>query len=75
MFERLHEIGERARLCRLNETSHERDGIEHELRAGMVVAAEPGVYEEGLGGFRWEDDAVVTDDGARRLAETSYGLD
>jgi Xaa-Pro aminopeptidase len=41
----------------------------------MVIATEPGIYEEGLGGFRWEDDAAVTPDGARRLAETDYGLD
>ncbi len=50
-------------------------GSEQELAAGMVVAAEPGIYAEGLGGFRSEDDAVVTAHGAVRLAETSYGLD
>jgi len=41
----------------------------------MVIVTEPGIYEEGLGGFRWEDDAVVTAEGGRRLAETDYGLD
>ena len=41
----------------------------------MVIVTEPGIYEEGLGGFRWEDNAAVTGDGARRLAETDYGLD
>lgn len=50
-------------------------GSEHVLEAGMVIVTEPGVYEAGLGGFRWEDNAVVTADGARRLAETDYGLD
>jgi len=50
-------------------------GSDHVLEAGMVIATEPGIYEEGLGGFRWEDDAAVTADGARRLAETHYGLD
>jgi Xaa-Pro aminopeptidase len=50
-------------------------GSDHVLESGMVIVTEPGIYEEGLGGFRWEDNAVVTADGARRLAETSYGLD
>lgn len=50
-------------------------GSDHVLEAGMVIVTEPGIYEEGLGGFRWEDNAVVSADGARRLAETSYGLD
>jgi Xaa-Pro dipeptidase len=50
-------------------------GSDHVLEAGMVIATEPGIYEEGLGGFRWEDDAAVKPDGARRLTETDYGLD
>jgi Xaa-Pro aminopeptidase len=50
-------------------------GSEHELAAGMVIVTEPGVYEDGLGGFRWEDNAVVTAEGAERLSSTDYGLD
>jgi Xaa-Pro aminopeptidase len=50
-------------------------GSEHSLEAGMTIVTEPGVYEVGLGGFRWEDNAVVTAGGAVRLVETSYGLD
>ena len=50
-------------------------GSDHVLEEGMVIVTEPGIYEDGLGGFRWEDDAAVTADGAKRLAETSYGLD
>jgi len=50
-------------------------GSEQTLEPNMTIVTEPGVYEEGLGGFRWEDNAVVTDDGAVRLAETDYGLD
>jgi Xaa-Pro aminopeptidase len=50
-------------------------GSEQVLAANMVVVAEPGIYADGLGGFRSEDDAVVTAAGAVRLAETSYGLD
>jgi Xaa-Pro aminopeptidase len=50
-------------------------GSEQVLEGSMVVVAEPGIYEEGLGGFRHEDDAVVTQAGAVRLGETRYGLD
>jgi Xaa-Pro dipeptidase len=50
-------------------------GSDQRLEAGMTIVTEPGVYEQGLGGFRWEDNAVVTPDGAVRLVETDYGLD
>jgi len=50
-------------------------GSEQVLELGMTIVTEPGVYEEGLGGFRWEDNAVVTAEGATRLVETDYGLD
>jgi Xaa-Pro dipeptidase len=50
-------------------------GSEQALEAGMTIVTEPGVYEGGLGGFRWEDNAVVTQGGAERLVATDYGLD
>jgi Xaa-Pro aminopeptidase len=50
-------------------------GSEQVLEAAMTIVTEPGVYQDGLGGFRWEDNAVVTDEGAVRLVETDYGLD
>ncbi len=37
------------------------------LRAGQVVTVEPGAYVAGLGGVRWEDTVLVTDDGHRPL--------
>jgi Xaa-Pro aminopeptidase len=38
------------------------------LAAGQVIAGEPGIYHPGLGGFRWEENAVVAGDGAVPLA-------
>ena len=38
-----------------------------ELREGMVLAIEPGVYWEGGGGLRLEDNFLVTADGPQRL--------
>jgi Xaa-Pro dipeptidase len=45
-----------------------------EIKAGMVHVAEPGYYEPGVGGFRIEDDVVVTDQGAVRLGPVTYDL-
>lgn len=50
-------------------------GSDHVLQAGNVIVTEPGIYEAGLGGFRWEDDATVTPAGAVPLATSDYGLD
>jgi Xaa-Pro aminopeptidase len=41
------------------------------LEAGMVLAIEPGVYDDGLGGYRVEDMFVITPDGAERLGPAS----
>ncbi len=46
------------------------------LAERMVVVTEPGIYDPDLqGGFRHEDNAVVTAEGAVPLATTDYGLE
>jgi Xaa-Pro aminopeptidase len=37
------------------------------IEAGMVLAIEPGIYWEGGGGLRVEDNFLITGDGAERL--------
>ena len=41
------------------------------LEEGMVVTIEPGVYIEGLGGIRIEDDIVVASNGAQDLTSAT----
>jgi len=44
------------------------------LETGNVVTVEPGVYIEGAGGIRIEDDALVTERGAEILTTASRDL-
>ena len=50
-------------------------GSQDVVEEGMVHVAEPGVYIEGIGGFRIEDDVVVTSTGTERLSRLTYDLD
>lgn len=46
---------------------HEGPALSHRseqiLKAGMVVTVEPGIYVDGIGGCRIEDDTVITSEG------------
>jgi len=51
---------------------------ERELEPGMVLAIETPLYVPGLGGFQFEDDLVVTDDGCEvfnRLPRELFEID
>ncbi|MGL5530973.1 MAG: M24 family metallopeptidase [Culicoidibacterales bacterium] len=48
--------------------------VELPLQPGMVVTVEPGIYVEGLGGVRIEDDILVTETGYENLMTTPKQL-
>ena len=49
-------------------------GQQQEIREGNVVTLEPGIYVEGVGGIRIEDDVVVHATGAEVLTTARRGL-
>jgi Xaa-Pro aminopeptidase len=44
------------------------------VEEGMVLAIEPGVYWEGGGGLRVEDNFLITADGAEKLSSFPDGV-
>jgi Xaa-Pro aminopeptidase len=50
------------------------EGNRSELRAGVVITVEPGVYIPGKFGIRIEDTVIVTDGGPRRVTRGSRPL-
>lgn len=48
-------------------------GDDRELKPGMVMSVEPGIYVKGLGGFRHSDTILVTEDGYEMI--THYPRD
>ncbi len=45
-----------------------------EIKPGMVITVEPGIYMEGFGGVRIEDVVVITEDGCRNLTHSEKSL-
>ncbi|HSL64650.1 MAG TPA: Xaa-Pro peptidase family protein [Gaiellaceae bacterium] len=57
---------------------HEEPGLSRngqELVAGDVLAVEPGLYRQGVGGCRLEDLVLVTEDGCENLTDFPYDLE
>ena len=50
------------------------EGEEHPIEPGMCFSIEPGIYLTGRFGVRIEDIVVATDDGGRRLNQTSHDM-
>ena len=50
-------------------------GSDTELKPGMIVTVEPGIYLPGWGGVRIEDDVLVTRDGHEVLSDVGKELE
>jgi Xaa-Pro aminopeptidase len=51
------------------------EGSDDVLAENMVISIEPGIYLEGLGGFRHSDTILVTRDGAECLTHAPIDID
>lgn len=51
------------------------EGDDRPLEPGMVVSVEPGLYAEGVGGFRHSDTVLVTEDGYELLTRAPTDID
>lgn len=45
------------------------------LEEGMIITVEPGIYLEGIGGARIEDDVLVTSNGAKILSRKNENIE
>lgn len=50
-------------------------GGEEELRPGMIITVEPGIYLPGVGGVRIEDDVLITHSGCEVLSNLDKTLE
>jgi Xaa-Pro aminopeptidase len=64
-----HGVGARA-----HEPPYAHQAGDGTIEAGMVLAIEPGIYWEGGGGLRVEDNFLVTESGAEKLSSFPDGV-
>ena len=64
-----HGVGARA-----HEPPYAHQAGSGEVRAGMVLAIEPGCYIEGGGGLRVEDNFLITNEGPEKLSPFPDGI-
>jgi Xaa-Pro aminopeptidase len=64
-----HGVGARA-----HEPPYAHQAGEGTIEEGMVLAIEPGIYWEGGGGLRVEDNFLVTADGVKKLSDFPDGI-
>ena len=69
----IHRIGHGIGLT-THEPPYMVEGEEHLLQPGMCFSVEPGIYLPGRFGVRIEDIVTVTEDGGRRLNNTSHEM-
>jgi len=69
----IHRVGHGIGLT-THEPPYMVEGEKHLLEPGMCFSIEPGVYLPGKFGVRVEDIVTVTEDGGRRLNNTSHDL-
>ncbi|GAB4341046.1 MAG: Xaa-Pro dipeptidase PepQ [Candidatus Abyssubacteria bacterium] len=50
-------------------------GDDRELVPGMLISVEPGIYMEGLGGFRHSDTVLITETGNLKLTDAPEKLE
>lgn len=58
----------------VHENPRLRFDVDHQLQAGNIVTIEPGIYVEGLGGVRIEDDVLLLEDGIEILTKFNKEL-
>nr|WP_238545042.1 M24 family metallopeptidase [Geomicrobium sp. JCM 19039] len=63
----LHHTGHALGLVHTHEAPFFDTGDATVLEAGMVFSVEPGLFVQGLGGFRHSDTILITDEGMDML--------
>lgn len=58
----------------IHENPRLRNDMDHQLQVGNIVTIEPGIYLEGIGGVRIEDDVLLLEDGIEVLTSLDKEL-